>query len=160
MLNYAWLFNGTNITGGLFSYDPSTNVSAFPPPDLAEGIIIVSQSKDFFQGFPSTNVMQLTNVQPFQAGIYSIAAPTSAVQGGPPRPSAVSSNAVLVVGNPGVLTVMRDQLPQIVLNWDGVFFLQSSTNAAGPFADLSGPVVFGFYTNTDASSPRFFRLRN
>jgi hypothetical protein len=160
-LLYTWRFNGTNLISWFSPYSSYTSEFAFPPPIVARGINNVSQSQDFFLGFPSTNVMQLTNVQPAQAGIYSMTVTNMA--GGPdPHPPAfaVSSNAVLTVGNPGMLTVMRDLLPQIVLNWDGVFFLQTATNVGGPFTDLPGPVVFGPYTNTDSYAPRFFRLRN
>lgn len=159
-LNYTWRFNGTNLASGWDTYDPSTNEFVFPPPIVAGGSISVTRSRDFVLGFPRTNVMQLTNVQPSQAGIYSLAVTNICCPLGEPRPSALSSNAVLTVGNPGALTVMRDQLPQIVLNWDGVFFLQSATNVSGPFTDLPGPVVFAPYANSDSSGPRFFRLRN
>ena len=108
-----------------------------------------------------TNVLQLTNVQVAQAGIYSLVVSNNCCnyQGFQP-PFAISSNAILTVGSPGALTVNRDQPSQIVLNWDGVFFLQSATNATGPFIDLPGPVVFGPFTNTDLTGSRFFRLRN
>jgi hypothetical protein len=46
----------------------------------------------------------------------------------------------------------------LILNWSGPFFLQSSTNVAGPFADVGGSSP---YTNSITSGPQqFFRLRN
>jgi hypothetical protein len=118
-------------------------------------------SSDFFFGFPETNHLQLTNVQVAQAGIYSLVVSNRCCFfPGYEPPFTVSSNAVLTVGTPGTLAATRDNQSRVVLNWDGVFFLQTATNAAGPFTDLPGPIVFGPYTNSEANGSRFFRLRN
>jgi hypothetical protein len=139
LLAYQWRLNGSNISGGGWTRN----------------------GWSFFEG--ATNVLHLTNVQPADAGLYSISVlniccstNSYPVEG----LTAVSSNAVLVVGHPGALTVRSELLPQVVLDWDGAFFLQATTNAAGPFSDLPGQVVFAPYTNTDSSGSRFFRLRN
>ena len=109
-----------------------------------------------------TNTLDFPSAGPSQAGIYTFVVTNRCCPLIPDaqKPFAISSNAVLIVGNPGALTVARDDLSRGVLNWDGVFFLQSATNVAGPFTDLPGPVVFGPYTNTDLTGPQFFRLRN
>jgi hypothetical protein len=138
-LAYQWRLNGSNISGGGWT----------------------RSSSSFFEG--ATNVLHLTNVQPADAGLYSISVlnhccPTNFYP--VETLTAVSSKAVLVVGNPGALTLRSELLPQLVLDWDGAFFLQATTNVAGPFSDLSGPVVFAPYTNTDSSGFMFFRLRN
>lgn len=124
-----------------------------------------TNSSGYSNSFPYPLVLPLTNAIPSQAGIYSLKVinvcclcctnfyPIESL-------TAVSSNAVLTVGNPGALTVSRDHLARAVLNWDGVFFLQTATNIAGPFTDLPGPVIFSPYTNNDLAGPRFFRLRN
>jgi hypothetical protein len=130
-LQYNWLFNGSVMTSG-----------------IASG------------GLYYTNVLTLTNVQTSQAGIYTfivtnICCPSSSN----PNMTAVSSNTVLTVGSPGLLSV-RERVPQMVLNWDDVFFLQSAATVAGPYSDLPGPVVFAPYTNSDSSVTKFFRLRN
>ena len=157
----TWQFNGSNIVSGWANANTATNWFAFPQLANAGGILTLLPSQDVSLGFPMTNVLQLTNVQVAQAGIYSLVVSNNCCnyQGFQP-PFAISSNAVLTVGNPGPLSATRDALSQIVLNWDGVFFLQSATNAAGPFTDLPGPVVFGPFTNTDLTGSRFFRLRN
>jgi hypothetical protein len=47
----------------------------------------------------------------------------------------------------------------LILNWNGVFILQSATNVTGPYLDISGAT--SPYTNTTVSTARqFFRLRN
>jgi hypothetical protein len=130
------------------------------------GNVIVEASTSFPFYFTEvlTNVLHLTNVQASQAGMYSVEMVNPYVSPFSPKPveamTTFSSNAVLTVGNPGAFTVSRDQLSRVRLNWDGVFFLQTATNAAGPFTDLPGPIVFSPYTNTDLAGPRFFRLRN
>lgn len=109
-----------------------------------------------------TNTLDFPSAEPSQAGIYTFIVTNTCCPLIPDaqKPFTISSNAVLIVGNPGALTVSRDQLSRAVLNWDGVFFLQSAANVTGPFTDLPGPIVFGPYTNTDLTGPRFFRLRN
>jgi len=139
LLAYQWRLNGSNISGGGWT----------------------RSSWSSFEG--GTNVLHLTNVQPADAGLYSISVlniccpldsyPVEML-------TAVSSKAVLVVGQPGALSVRSELLPQVVLDWGGAFFLQATTNVAGPFSDVPGPVVFAPYTNTDSSGSRFFRLRN
>jgi hypothetical protein len=47
----------------------------------------------------------------------------------------------------------------VILNWQNNFTLQSATNAAGPYTDVSGPVTNGPFTNTTGTSRVFFRLR-
>ena len=157
----SWRFNGSNIVSGWAGSQPETNGFDFPMLPNAGGTLVQLGSSDFFFGFPETNLLQLTNVQLSQAGIYSLVVSNYCCSfPGFQPPFTVSSNAVLTIGNPGALAATRDSLQQIVLNWGGVFFLQSATNVSGPFTDLPGPVVFSPYTNTDSSGPRFFRLRN
>jgi len=48
----------------------------------------------------------------------------------------------------------------MVINWSGSFTLQSSTNVAGPYTDVPGPVIAGPYTNALTGGQQFFRLRN
>lgn len=156
-----WRFNGSNIVSGWATGQPVTNDFAFPMLPEAGGTLFQLTSPDFVLGFPETNILQLTNVQVSQAGIYSLVVSNlCCFFPGFEPPFTISSNAVLTVGNPGSLTVTRESLSQIVLNWDGVFFLQSATNVNGPFTDMPGPVVFGPYTNNDPIASRFFRLRN
>jgi hypothetical protein len=158
-----WRFNGSNIVSGWgSSYQPLTNAFTFPMLPEAGGRLVLLTSPDFFFGFPQTNLLQVTNVQPAQAGIYSLVVTNDCcpLQKPDQKSFAISSNAILTVGNPGTLAAARDSHSQVVLNWDGVFFLQTATNATGPFTDLPGPIVFGPYTNSEANGSRFFRLRN
>ena len=60
--------------------------------------------------------------------------------------------------NPGAISFSHAG-NQVVLNWPGNFTLQNATNAAGPYADLPGPIVVGPYTNTTSGNQQFFRLR-
>lgn len=46
-----------------------------------------------------------------------------------------------------------------VLNWQNTFTLQSTTNLLVPFADVTGPVTVGPYTNAMTVRQQFFRLR-
>jgi hypothetical protein len=48
--------------------------------------------------------------------------------------------------------------PDVVLTWSNVYFLQSASNIAGPYADVPGAI--SPYTNTAALPQQFFRLRN
>lgn len=157
-----WRFNGSNIVSGWANIDPATNFFAFPMVENAGGTLTLLPSHDFYLGFPQTNVLQLTNVQPAQAGIYSLVVTNDCCPSQTPgqKSFAMSSNVVLTVGTPDKLTATRSSLSQIILNWDGVFFLQTATNVSGPFTDLPGPIVFSPYTNTDSAGSRFFRLRN
>jgi len=157
----SWRFNGSNIVSGGIIFAPTTNQFAFPMLESAGGTLTLLPSHDFYLGFPQTNVLQLTNVQPAQAGIYSLVVTnTCCFEPQDQKQFAISSNAVLTVGIPGTLAATRDSHSQIVLNWAGVFFLQSATNVTGPFTDLPGPIVFSPHTNTGLVGPRFFRLRN
>jgi len=49
--------------------------------------------------------------------------------------------------------------PTVVLNWLGEFTLQSSTNVAGPYTDVPGPVTTGPYSPPMTESQMYFRLR-
>jgi hypothetical protein len=50
--------------------------------------------------------------------------------------------------------------PDLVLNWVGLYTLQSATNVTGPYQDVAGPVTSGPYTNsTSSGESKFFRLR-
>lgn len=159
---FYWQFNGSNLVSGWTSQGPTTDHFAFPMFANAGGTLTVILSDDFSFSFSQTNVLQITNVQPAQAGIYSLVVTNDCcpLQTPDQKSFAISSNAVLTVGTPGTLTATRDSHSQVVLNWDGVFFLQTATNATGPFTDLPGPMVFGPYTNSEANGSRFFRLRN
>lgn len=162
ILAYEWTFNGARLVAGVYeNYFLTTNLFAYPPPASETGKSVYVRSTDAALGFPATNFIMLTNLQPSQAGVYALRV-TNLCCGGTMGvyPTTTSSNAFLTVGNPGSLRITGFNPPVVMLDWDGVFFLQSATNAAGPFTDLPGPVVFGPYTNTDFSGPRFFRLRN
>jgi hypothetical protein len=151
-----WQFNGTNVAGAYGS--SSTNSFAFP--GFANGgTLALNASTDFFMGWPITNVFQITNVQPAQAGLYNLVASNYWPQLAP-RLFTFSSNAVLTVGAPGQLHGSITSTSELVLDWDGVFILQSATNIQGPFVDLPGPIIRGPYTNMEFSRQVFFRLRN
>jgi hypothetical protein len=47
----------------------------------------------------------------------------------------------------------------LVLNWSGPFILQTATNLAGPYSDITGSA--NSYTNLTGNHPaQFFRLRS
>jgi hypothetical protein len=63
---------------------------------------------------------------------------------------------------PGALTITYAG-GKVILNWSGVFTLQSATKVNGTnsgFADVAGPVTTAPYTNTPANKEMFYRLRN
>ena len=156
-----WRFNGTNIAGAYAS--SSTNAFAFPMVANAGGTLTLNVSDDLFLAFAATNALQLTNVQPAQAGLYSLVVTNYIpLPGSPfgPGQFTISSNAVLTVGSPGELKTSNIGSSGLVLNWDGVFILQSATSIEGPYVDLPGPVIRGPFTNSDFSGQKFFRLRN
>jgi hypothetical protein len=67
---------------------------------------------------------------------------------------------VTVLPAPGTMSFAVAGNTNIVMNWSGAFTLQSSTNVAGPYADVPGPVITGPYTNGMTAGQQFFRLRN
>ena len=87
----------------------------------------------------------LANVQPSAAGSYAVAVWNSL--------STVTSAPAILVVQP-ILTMDSNG----VLRWSGAFTLQTATNAAGPYSDITGAT--SPYTNTDLGLPsQFFRLR-
>ncbi|HEV2694833.1 MAG TPA: glycoside hydrolase family 16 protein [Verrucomicrobiae bacterium] len=65
-----------------------------------------------------------------------------------------------VLPTPGTMSFAMAGSTNMVLNWSGTFTLQSSTNVAGPYVDVPGPVINGPYTNAMNSGQQFFRLHN
>ena len=65
---------------------------------------------------------------------------------------------ISVLPRPGSISI-GIQDTNLVMNWTGNFTLQSSTNVAGPYIDVPGPVVVGPYTNLMTYEQIFFRLR-
>ena len=88
----------------------------------------------------------LTNVQPSDAGSYAVVVSNSAY-------SVPSATAVLAV------QPILAMDPSGVLSWTGTSTLQSATNVAGPYFDVTNAV--SPYTNSNNGLPQeFFRLRN
>jgi hypothetical protein len=50
--------------------------------------------------------------------------------------------------------------PNIVLQWQNNFTLQSTPSLQAPFTDVKGPVTSGIYSNVMGGDAMFFRLRN
>jgi regulation of enolase protein 1 (concanavalin A-like superfamily) len=88
----------------------------------------------------------LTNALPSQGGFYAVVVSNFTA-------SVLSSNALLTVRP--ILAVS----PNGLLTWSAPCVLQSATNVAGPYSDVTG--ALSPYTGTNAGLPeQFFRLRN
>ena len=96
----------------------------------------------------TTNSLSLANVQPANAGNYLVMISN---YGG----SVTSSNAILTV-RPVLAAVQAGN--NLIIFWSGSYTLQTATNAAGPYLDVTGAT--SPYTNNNLMPLQFFRLRN
>jgi Immunoglobulin domain len=96
----------------------------------------------------TTNSLLLENVQPANAGNYVVMISN---YGG----SVTSSNAFLTV-RPVLAAVQAGN--NLIITWSGSYTLQSATNAAGPYLDVTGAT--SPYTNANVMPQQFYRLRN
>jgi hypothetical protein len=96
----------------------------------------------------SSSMLNLTNVQFTNAGLYTVIASNSSG-------TAVAS-ALLMVGPSLSLSPSAGRLR---LDWAGPYVLQTATNAVGPYTDL--PAAISPFTNLFGIEPKlFFRLRS